>query len=93
MTEIQRLGEVLLQARRKSLLEVIATSEGIMVLVGTAVDIYTGTPVESILSGIDQTASHINSSPNDRLNPRLRSYLDNLNVRMPKGRSTRSERQ
>jgi hypothetical protein len=87
MTEIQRLGDVLHQARRKSLLEVIATSGGIMILAGTAVDIYTGTPVGSILSGIVQTASDINSSANDRLNERLRSYLDELNVRMPKGRT------
>jgi hypothetical protein len=58
-----------------------------MILAGTAVDIYTGTPVGSILSGIVQTASDINSSANDRLNERLRSYLDELNVRMPKGRT------
>jgi hypothetical protein len=58
-----------------------------MVLAGTAVDIYTGTPVGTMLSGIVQTAKDINSSANDSLNERLRSYLDDLNVRMPKARS------
>jgi hypothetical protein len=87
MIEIQRLGDVLIQARKKSLLEVIPTSGGIMVLAGTAVDIYTGTPVGTMLSGIVQTAKDINSSANDSLNERLRSYLDDLNVRMPKARS------
>jgi hypothetical protein len=52
MTEIQRLGDVLLQAleETKPLLEIIAISGGIMVLAGTVVDIYTGAPVGSIVS-------------------------------------------
>jgi hypothetical protein len=70
MTEIQRLGDVLLQAleETKPLLEIIAISGGIMELTGTLVDIYTGAPVGSILSGFVQTASDFNSSANDRLN-------------------------
>jgi hypothetical protein len=41
MTEIQRLGDVLLQAleETKPLLEIFAISGGIMVLAGTVVDI------------------------------------------------------
>jgi len=45
-----------------------------MVLGGTVVDIYTGAPVGSILSGFVQTASDFISSANDRLNERPISY-------------------
>ena len=56
MIEIQRLGDVLLGARRKSLLEVIATTGGLATTVAEVLDSFSGTPIVSSLSGIAQTA-------------------------------------
>lgn len=87
MTEIQRLGDVLLGVRKKSLLEVLATTDGIAGIVGAAVDFGTSTPVGTILSSISRIALEIRSSARDKLDDRLRSYLDDLNVRMPMRKS------
>ena len=87
MVEIQSLGEALLEARKRSLLEVLATSDGIATIVAAAVDFGTGTPVGTILSSIVRIALDIRSSAHGRLDECLRSYLDDLNVRMPMGKS------
>ena len=87
MTEIQRLGEALLGARKKSLLEVFATSGGIATVIGVAGSAFTGTLVGPVLFGIMQTALEIHSWARDKQDDCMLSYLDGLNVRMPMGKS------
>jgi predicted NBD/HSP70 family sugar kinase len=87
MEEIQRLGEALQQARKKSLLEVFVTSGGIATVIGAAITAFTNTPVAPILAGIMQTAFEIHSWARDKQDDCMMSFLDDLNVRMPMGKS------
>jgi hypothetical protein len=86
MSEIQSLLEALLDARKKSLLEVFATSGGIAAVIGGAAAAFTG-PIAPILVGIMQTAFEIHSWAHDKEDDCMRSFLDDLNVRMPSGKS------
>jgi hypothetical protein len=81
MTEIQTVCDALLQARKKSPLEVFATSDVIVTLVGAAVDLATGAPGGTILSNIVNIAKRIRSLSKDTVAECLQSYLDGLNVR------------
>jgi hypothetical protein len=86
MTEIERLGEALLKARKKSLLEVLATSGGIATVIGAA-GAFTDNPAAPILAGIMQTAWEINSWTRDKRDECMVFYLDGLTVRKPMGKS------
>jgi hypothetical protein len=87
MSEIERLVETLLEARKKSLLEVFVTSGGIAAVIGAAGAAFTGNPVAPILAGIAQIAWEINSWTRNKEEECMLSYLDDLRVSMPTGKS------